>query len=170
MVGLNDNLVMLVADIRPKLATVAIVDLNGRFLSRAQLSVTKDPEKTIEKIVESMLRMKRSHAQRSFEGVRIALPGRVNSATQRLRFAPNLGWPDFDIKGAFEKGTGMAVEMDNAANACLLAETWFGGIDGVRNAVLVTISEGVGTAFFATVSFFTGITEWPTNLAISPSM
>ena len=145
MVGLNDNLVMLVADIRPKLATVAIVDLNGRFLSRAQLPVTADPKKTIAKIVESMLRMKQNHAQRSFEGVGIALPGRVDSATHRLRFAPNLGWPDFDIKGAFEKGTGMAVEMDNAANACLLAETWFGGIDGVRNAVLVTISEGVGT-------------------------
>jgi len=145
MVGLNDNLVMLVADIRPRLATVAIVDLNGRFLSRAQLPVTSDPERTIAGIVESMLRMKQSHAQRSFEGVGIALPGRVDSTTQRLRFAPNLGWSDFDIKGAMERGTGLAVEMDNAANACLLAETWFGGIDGVRNAVLVTISEGVGT-------------------------
>lgn len=145
MVGLNDDLVMLVADIRPRRATVAIVDLNGRFLSRAQLPVTSDPERTIAGIVESMLRMKKNHAQRSFEGVGIALPGRVDSATQRLRFAPNLGWPDFDIKGALEKGIGMAVEMDNAANACLLAETWFGGMDGVRNAVLVTISEGLGT-------------------------
>ena len=144
MVGLNDDLVMLVADIRPKLATVAVVDLNGRFLSRAQLSVTSDPEKTISGIVESMLRMKKNHPQRSFEGVGIALPGRVDSASQMLRFAPNLGWREFDIKGAIEKGTGMAVEMDNAANACLLAETWFGGMDGVRNAVLVTISEGVG--------------------------
>ena len=149
MVGLNDDLVMLVADIRPKLATVAIVDLNGRFLSRAQLPVTSDPEKTIARIVESMLRMKANHAQRSFEGVGIALPGRVDSATQRLRFAPNLGWPDFDIKGTIEKGTGMAVEMDNAANACLLAETWFGRMDGVRNAVLVTISEGVGTGILS---------------------
>lgn len=99
----------------------------------------------IARIVESMLRMKQSRAQRSFEGVNIALPGRVDSASQRLRFAPNLGWPDFDIKGALEKGTGMAVEMDNAANAGLLAETWFGGIDGVCNAVFVTISEAVGT-------------------------
>ena len=149
MVGLNDNLVMLVADIRPKIATVAIVDLNGRFLSRAQLPVTSDPEKTVAGIVESMMRMKANHTQRSFQGVGIALPGRVDSATQRLRFAPNLGWRDFDIKGAIEKGTGMAVEMDNAANACLLAETWFGGMDGVRNAVLVTVSEGVGSGILS---------------------
>jgi len=149
MVGLNDDLVMLVADIRPKLATVAIVDLNGRFLSRAQLPVTSDPEKTIARIVESMMRMKANHTNRSFEGVGIALPGRVDSETKRLRFAPNLGWPDFDIKAAIEKGTGMAVEMDNAANACLLAETWFGRMDGVRNAVLVTISEGVGSGILS---------------------
>jgi predicted NBD/HSP70 family sugar kinase len=149
MVGLNDDLVMLVADIRPKLATVAVVDLNGRFLSRAQLPVTSDPEKTIAGIVEIMLRMKSNHPQRSFQGVGIALPGRVDSENQRLRFAPNLGWPGFDIKGAIESGTGMAVEMDNAANACLLAETWFGGMDGVRNAVLVTISEGVGTGILS---------------------
>jgi predicted NBD/HSP70 family sugar kinase len=111
--------------------------------------VTSDPEKTIAVIIESMMRMKKNHPQRSFEGVGIALPGRVDSATQRLRFAPNLGWADYDIRGAFEKGTGMAVEMDNAANACLLAETWFGGMDGVRNAVLVTISEGVGTGILS---------------------
>ncbi|MGI4831077.1 MAG: winged helix-turn-helix domain-containing protein, partial [Janthinobacterium lividum] len=47
MVVLNDDLVMLVADVRPKLATVAVVDLNGRLLSRAQLPVTSDPEKTL---------------------------------------------------------------------------------------------------------------------------
>jgi len=149
MVGLNDDLVMLVADIRPKTATVAVVDLNGRLLSRTQLPVTSDPQKTIAGIIEIMLRMKKEHPQRSFEGIGVALPGRVDSSTQRLRFAPNLGWKDFDIKAAIEKGTGMAVEMDNAANACLLAETWFGRMDGVRNAVLVTISEGIGTGILS---------------------
>ena len=145
MVGLNQDLVTLVADIRPRLATIAIVDLNGRFLSRAQLPVTSEPEKTISGIVESMLRMKATYAQRTFLGVGLALPGRVDYTTQRLGFAPNLDWRDFDIKAAVEEGTGMSVAMDNAANACLLAESWFGGLDGVRNAVLVTISEGVGT-------------------------
>jgi len=36
-----------------------------------------------------MLRMKAQHSQRSFDGVGVALPGRVDSETQRLRFAPN---------------------------------------------------------------------------------
>jgi DNA-binding MarR family transcriptional regulator len=34
---LNDDLVVLAADIRPKQVTVAMIDLNGRFLSRSTL-------------------------------------------------------------------------------------------------------------------------------------
>ena len=37
----------------------------------------------------------------------------------------------------------------NDANACLLAELWSGRLAGVRNAVLVAISEGIGTAILA---------------------
>jgi predicted NBD/HSP70 family sugar kinase len=43
----------------------------------------------------------------------------------------------------------LRVELENAANACLLSELWFGHVDGIRNAVLVTITEGVGTAILA---------------------
>jgi predicted NBD/HSP70 family sugar kinase len=149
MVGLNDDLVMLVADIRPKLATVAVMDLNGRILSRTQLPVTSGPEKTIETILEAMQRMRENHPAKSFEGVGISLPGRVDATSRALRFAPNLPWLGFDIKGAFERGTGLPVELDNEANACLLAEIWFGRMDGVRNAVLVSVTEGVGTGLLA---------------------
>ncbi len=89
--------------------SVAVVDLNGRILSRAQLPVTSDPEKTIAAIIKIMLRMKENHAQRSFEGVGLSLPGRVDVTSKRLQFAPNLGWPEFDIKGMVEKGTGLPV-------------------------------------------------------------
>ena len=60
-------------------------------------------------------------------------------------FAPNLGWPSFDLKTPLEKATGLPVELENAANACALAELWFGQYaQGVRNLVAVTVSEGIG--------------------------
>jgi predicted NBD/HSP70 family sugar kinase len=46
--------------------------------------------------------------------------------------------------------------MENAANACLLSELWFGRMDGIRNAVLITISEGVGAAILANGQLVTG--------------
>jgi predicted NBD/HSP70 family sugar kinase len=86
----------------------------------------------------------------------VSLPGRVDPVSQRLMVAPNLKWADFDIKKAIEQRIPLQVEMDNAANACLLSELWFGRMDGIRNAVLVTISEGVGAAILANGQLVTG--------------
>ena len=149
LLGLNDDLAMLVCDVRPAQAIVAVVDLNGRFLSRESLPLVSDPAKAVAQIVTRMKRMKQKHSQKTFEGVGVSLPGRVDPDTQRLIFAPNLKWPRFDIKKAIERGTGMKVELGNAANACLLSELWFGHMDGVRNAVLVTVSEGIGAGVLA---------------------
>lgn len=149
LLNLNDDLAMVVCDIRPMQAVVAVVDLNGRFLAREALPVLSDPAKAIAQMIERMKRLQQKYARKSFEGIGVSLPGRVDPVSQALIFAPNLKWPNFDIKKAIERGMGLKVEMDNAANACLLSELWFGHMDGVRNAVLVTISEGIGTGILA---------------------
>jgi predicted NBD/HSP70 family sugar kinase len=141
---LNEDLVVLAADIHPRQATVAIVDLDGRLLSRSALPIGSDPAKSVADIVECMKRMKRSHANKSFEGIGISLPGRVDPATQCLIFAPNLDWPDYDIKRVIERAMGLPVAVENAATSCLMSELWLGRLDGVRNAVLITVSEGIG--------------------------
>ena len=156
MLGLNDDLVILVADVHPRQAIVAVVDLNGHFLSRDVVTIVSDPKRAVDNIIRSMQQMREKHPGKSFEGVGISLPGRVDPGTQRLIFAPNLKWSNFDIRGTVEKAMGLKVELDNAANAWLLSEMWFGKMDGVRNAVLVTISEGVGTGVIANGQPVTG--------------
>lgn len=149
MLGLNEDLVILVADIHPREAVIAVVDLNGHFLSRDVVTIVSDPQRAMENIARSMQHMREKHPGKSFEGVGLTLPGRVDPDSHRLIFAPNLKWANFDISGTLEKSMGLKVEMDNAANAWLLSEMWFGKMDGVRNAVLVTIAEGVGTGIIA---------------------
>jgi len=156
LLSLNTEMVIIVADVRPNQAIVAVVDLNGRFLSRETLPLTKDPERGVENLITGMKRMLSYHPDKSFEGIGISLPGRVDPTTQRLILAPNLPWSSYDIKKAIEQKVPLQVEMDNAANACLLSELWFGHMDGVRNAVLVTISEGVGSAIMANGQLVTG--------------
>lgn len=156
LLSLNDELLMLVADIRPKKAAIGVIDLNGRFLAREEIPLVTDPERSIDKIIDSMENMRERHPRHTFEGVGISLPGRVDPETHRLVLAPNLNWFDYDIKGAVQKKLKLQVELDNAANACLLSELWFGKMDGVRHAVLVTISEGVGTAILANGQIISG--------------
>jgi predicted NBD/HSP70 family sugar kinase len=156
LVGLNEELVAIAVDIHPTQAIVAVVDLNGRLLSRSVVPMTSDPETSTRLIIEAMQRMDRTVPRKSTEGIGISLPGRVDPGTQRLTFAPNLHWPEFDLKKVIEAKMGLAVKMENAATACLLAELTFARMDGVRDAVLVTVSEGVGTGVFANGQLITG--------------
>jgi predicted NBD/HSP70 family sugar kinase len=145
---LNEQRAILVADLRPAQTTLAVADVNGRFLSRQIIPTETDPRSMAANLSANILRLKKAHPGLLFEGIGISLPGRFDLATQRVVFAPNLKWRPFDFKGAIEAATGMRVELENAANACVLAEVWFGHTETVRDMVVVTISEGVGTGVF----------------------
>lgn len=156
LLGLNDSLVVIAVDIHPKQAILATVDLHGRLLSRSLVSLDLDPAGSTRRIIDCMIRMQRSLLHKSIEGIGISLPGRVDPDTQRLIFAPNLHWPDFDLKKVIEKKMRLPVQMENAATACLLAELTFRRIDGIRDVVLLTVSEGIGTGVFANGQLITG--------------
>ena len=149
LLSLNDELVILTVDVRPKQAIVALLDLNMRFIAREVAPLVSDSGAAIGKIVQCMETMRANHPNRSFEGIGISMPGRIDPESQRLVLAPNLKWGDYDIKGTVQKEMGLQVELMNAANACLLAELWSGKLDGIRNAVLITVSEGIGAAILA---------------------
>jgi predicted NBD/HSP70 family sugar kinase len=156
MIGLNEDLVAIAADIHPRQATVAVVDLNGRLLSRSLVPLTSDPLASTRLMIECMRRMRAALPRHSAEGIGVSLPGRVDPASQRLVFAPNLHWPDFDLKKTLETEMGLPVKMENAATASLLAELIFARMDGTHDAVLVTISEGVGVGVLANGQLISG--------------
>jgi predicted NBD/HSP70 family sugar kinase len=156
LIGLNEDVVAIAVDIHPRQAIVAVVDLNGRLLARSVVPLTSDPEASTRLLIESMQRMHRTVPRKSTEGIGISLPGRVDPATQRLTFAPNLHWPDFDLKKVIEAKMSLPVKMENAATAALLAELTFARMDGTRDAVLVTVSEGVGTGVYANGQLISG--------------
>ncbi len=149
MLSLNDDMVILVADVRPSRAAVAVIDLNGRFLSREIVPLPNDAKKGVEAIGEAMERVRKQHKDKVFEGVGLSVPGRVDPKTNRLVLIPNMQWLNFDVCAVLQRKLGLRVELENDANACLLSELWFGHVDGIHNTVLIAISEGVGAAVLA---------------------
>jgi predicted NBD/HSP70 family sugar kinase len=172
MLSVNADMVTLALDLRPDRAILAVVDLCGRFLSRETMMTYSDPKRTVSQIVSRMRLLRERHANKSFEGIGISVPGRVHPVTQRVLLAPNLKWNDFDLKGALEKKLGLQVEIDNDANACLLSELWYGRLEGERNVVLVAIAEGIGTAVLASGqlhSGFNGLAGEFGHISVDPS-
>lgn len=146
MLSLNDDMAIIVADVRPARAVVAVIDLNGRFLSREVVPLPSDARKAGQAIAATMEKLRERQPNMIFEGVGLSVPGRVDPETNRLVLAPNLKWTEYDVAADLSKRLKLRVELENDANACLLSELWFGHIDGVHDAVLVAISEGVGAA------------------------
>jgi predicted NBD/HSP70 family sugar kinase len=132
-------------NIRPARTTLAVADLDAHFVAQESLPTSPSAPQFIEDLSNRLKNLIRTHPEISYEGIGISLPGRVDLATQRLVFAPNLAWRDVDLKTPLERATGLPVDLENAANACALAEIWFGRhTEGIRNLVALTISEGVG--------------------------
>ncbi len=148
-ITLNDQRSMLVADVHPDRAFIAVVDLSGHIIEQSSVSLAPGAKAGVSDLANALAKLRDSHPARSFQGVGVSLPGRIDTNTDRLILAPNLDWLEFDIRSVIEARLGIKVELENDANAALLAELWFGHLDGVRNAVLLAISEGVGASLLA---------------------
>jgi predicted NBD/HSP70 family sugar kinase len=132
-------------DVRPIETTIALADLEMRFLAQETFQTGSDPARFIQQLCERVPRMIESYRHISCEGIGVALPGRIDLVSNRLVFAPNLGWDAVDLKKPLQAATGLTVELENAANACALAEMWGEAHSAqVRNLLAVTVSEGIG--------------------------
>ncbi len=132
-------------DVQRVTTTLAVAGMDTRFLAQETMSTGSDPDDFIARLSRRIQALMRAHPRSSYEGIGISMPGRVDVSSQRLTFAPNLGWRMLDLKTPLERATGLPVELENAANICALAELWSGRHgEEVGNLVAVTVSEGIG--------------------------
>jgi predicted NBD/HSP70 family sugar kinase len=133
-------------DITPTRTTVATSDLSGRVLEKEEFATNPDFEKTIKRAIECVLEIKKRHKE-GLEGVGVILPGLVDPHQGKALYIPYFNWRDLEIERRVSAATGLAVTIDNDANAGALAELWFGRpeVSSARDFIMVFVSEGVGT-------------------------
>lgn len=136
-------------DIRPAMTTIAIADPNGRVIAYERMPTASNPRIFVRNLCRRLQAFLRAHPRLACEGIGVTVPGGVDHARQRLVSAPNLGWRDIDLKAPIEQATGIPVELENAANACAIAEASFGTHREMRDLVVVTVSEGIGTGIIS---------------------
>ncbi len=139
---LNEERVIVGIDIRPPQITLALGNVNGKFTSQEVFATPPNPKAAVDVLIQRMQPLIRACREKKIEGIGVTLPGRTRDG--RLVFAPNLKWAETDIRTPLARATGLEVEMDNAANACVLAAVWFDRMEPASDLVVVTVSEGIG--------------------------
>jgi predicted NBD/HSP70 family sugar kinase len=119
----------------------AVLDLDGRVLSRAEVSrdgTTKGA--SVAKVLE-LAQTLVGTASAPILGIGIGSPGVVDHSGTVLS-APNLGWSGERLQAALADRFDVPVVVVNDANAAVLAERSFGNADA--DLMLIRIGHGVG--------------------------
>lgn len=131
-------------ELRPEVTTIGLAGVDARFMGQTRFPTADTAERFVEDLAAAVVDLRRAHPRVLCEGMGVSLPGRVD-ASGRLVFAPNLGWGPVPLRQMIEEAVGLPVNVENAANACALAELWFGNHpEHLRHIVAVTVSEGIG--------------------------
>ena len=79
-------------------------------------------------------------------GIGVAAAGFVDTAGERVMFAPHLPWQGEDVRAVLEARFGAPTVLDNDANCAALAEWTHGAARGAGSALVVTMGTGIGGA------------------------
>jgi glucokinase len=79
-------------------------------------------------------------------GVGVAAAGFVDSAGERVMFAPHLPWQGEPLRDLLEQRLGCPVALDNDANCAARAEAHHGAARGATSALMITMGTGIGGA------------------------
>jgi glucokinase len=83
---------------------------------------------------------------RPLVGVGVAAAGFVDSAGERVMFAPHLPWQGEPLRDLLADRLGCPVGLDNDANCAARAEAHHGAARGAASALVITMGTGIGGA------------------------
>ena len=139
---------------------VALTDFTAHILWRqlANIEPNEIEEKTIGKMLEltdQAIKVCKDHKLHLL-GIGLSVPGTTDLEKGVLIFAPNLQWRNVPFREIFYKHTGLAVFVENDANAAAIAEHLFGTARNCEDFIFVVVSIGIGGGLFLGGNLYRG--------------
>lgn len=136
----------------------AVVSEDGKILARAYKAT--DVHAGTKSIIDSVEDLLAQAAQLEVEiqAVGVGAAGFINAATGTITFAPNLVYDDPKVAEALRGRTGLAVTVDNDANAAAWGEYEHGAGRGSEYVAYISMGTGVGSGFIIEGRLVRGLT------------
>jgi glucokinase len=130
------------------------VDPGGEVVSRVRVPTPHDPDRIAGAIAEAVQRVRKGWDDVRAIGVGAA--GYVDADRSTVRFAPNLGWHDKEIRDIVQEATGLPVVVENDANAAAWGEFIHGAGAGHDDMLMVMAGTGLGGGVISRGRLFRG--------------
>ena len=134
-------------DIEVDIIQFVLMDITSRVLHEGSIPLrVNTPEMAVmasAACVRNIMR-KFSIKKERLLGIGISVPGIVDSESQRVVLAPNIGWEDADPAGMLSEKLGLPVCIENEAMASAICENWIGSCQTAGNFVCLNIKSGIG--------------------------
>ena len=89
-------------------------------------------------------------------GLGLGIPGQIEHATSKVRFAPNLGWKDYDVLAAIPPEWTWPVVVENDVRMGTYGEFVQGAAKGACHVFGIFVGTGVGGGFIFHGELFNG--------------
>ncbi|MGL6074191.1 MAG: ROK family protein [Fimbriiglobus sp.] len=89
-------------------------------------------------------------------GLCLAIPGQIEPLTSKVRFAPNLGWKDYDVLAAVPEHWKWKILVENDVRMATYGEFALGSAAGAKHVFGLFVGTGVGGGFILNSELFHG--------------
>jgi predicted NBD/HSP70 family sugar kinase len=141
------------------------VSLLGEVLcTHEEASINHAPGAMCTQAAALVARVHQALVQRGLQvsGIGVGVPGAIDEATGRVRFAPNLGWRELDLLPLLARALKAAgvpavpVHLQNEADVAALGEYEFSEAANTGPLIFVSCDVGVGAGIVLNDCLFTG--------------
>jgi glucokinase len=138
---------VLAVDLGGTKCSAALVDRNGRLISRRTVAVDlSSPNAPVLQIIQ--LAKEFGVPKRAFRAAGVAVPGLVRPTG--TVWAPNLpGWHRMPLASRLRRSLGIPVVVESDRNAAIVGESWRGAARGKSDAIVFMIGTGIGAGILS---------------------
>lgn len=148
-------MVFIGVDIGGTTTAVSLGQGDGTILKKEQFATVGTPQEILEKcasIIETYQKIE------SITAIGISCGGPLDSVKGVIQSPPNLpGWDEIEAVSYFEDRFGVSTYLENDANACALAEWYWGAGKGSSSMIFLTFGTGLGAGLILDSRLYRGV-------------
>lgn len=145
--------------VRSDKTVYALIDIRGNILARDDFDTTNYPNISdfVSRLSEGIMELvEENGGYETIRSIGISAPS-GNSKTGCIENSPNFPWKGVvPLAAMLRDRLGIAVALDNNANAMALGEFAFGSAHGMKDFIVVSLGSGMGSCIFCKGKIYHG--------------